>query len=178
VTAALNATWATALATTLADFGLRHAALSPGSRSAPLAIALRREERIEVTVHIDERSAAYFALGAARATGRASAAVCTSGTAAANYLPAIVEADRAMVPFLALTADRPPELRDAGANQTIDQAKLYGERVRWFHDPGTPHEDAMAALVQAAARAWTLAHGPVAGPVHLNLPFREPLVGS
>jgi 2-succinyl-5-enolpyruvyl-6-hydroxy-3-cyclohexene-1-carboxylate synthase len=169
---------AAALIDELARSGLRHACLCPGSRSAPLAYALAAERRITTWVHIDERSAAFFALGLARASGLPALLVCTSGTAAANFLPAIIEARYARVPLLVLTADRPPELRDNGAPQAIDQIHLYGDNVKWFVEVSLP--DAQEATLRyvrtLACRAMATAqHGP-AGPVHLNLPFREPLV--
>ncbi len=129
---------ATALIDELARSGLRHACLCPGSRSAPLAYALAAERRITTWVHVDERSAAFFALGLARSTGLPALLVCTSGTAAANFLPAIVEARYARVPLLVLTADRPPELRDNGAPQAIDQIHLYGHNVKWFVETPLP----------------------------------------
>jgi 2-succinyl-5-enolpyruvyl-6-hydroxy-3-cyclohexene-1-carboxylate synthase len=173
-----NTALASALAEELARCGLRHAVLSPGSRSTPLALALWRQEEIETTVIVDERSAAFFALGAAQASGAPVAILCTSGTAAANFHPAICEADHAGVPLIALTADRPPELREVGAGQAIDQLKLYGSSVRWFCEVGT-HEaddDGLLHYRSTACRAFANARGePRPGPVHLNLPFREPL---
>ncbi len=169
---------ATALIDELARSGLRHACLCPGSRSAPLAYALAAERRITTWVHVDERSAAFFALGLARSTGLPALLVCTSGTAAANFLPAIVEARYARVPLLVLTADRPPELRDNGAPQAIDQIHLYGHNVKWFVETPLPeaHEATLRYTRTLACRAMAEAQGAPAGPVHLNLPFREPLV--
>jgi 2-succinyl-5-enolpyruvyl-6-hydroxy-3-cyclohexene-1-carboxylate synthase len=162
----------------LARCGVRHACTSPGSRSTPLVLALVREPRIASTSHIDERSGAFFALGQAKATGRPVALACTSGTAAANYLPAVVEAYEARVPLLVLTADRPPELRDVGAGQTIDQVKLYGRNAKWFLEvdeaPATPER--LRWMRQLAARAWSTALEGRPGPVHLNFILREPLV--
>ena len=127
---------------------------------------------------LDERSAGFFALGTALATGRPAAVLCTSGSAAANLHPAVVEADEAGVPMIVLTADRPPELRDIGAGQTIDQLKLYGDAVRWFCEVGT-HEaddDGLLHFRSVACRAFAAASGdPRPGPVHLNVPWREPL---
>ena len=135
---------ATALAMVLADelvrCGMTDAVLAPGSRSAPLALALHQHARLRLHVRIDERSASFLALGIAKRSGRPVAVVCTSGTAAANLHPAVVEAHEAGVPLLVLTADRPPELRHTGANQTIDQMKLYGTAVRWSCEVGAPEE--------------------------------------
>jgi 2-succinyl-5-enolpyruvyl-6-hydroxy-3-cyclohexene-1-carboxylate synthase len=173
-----NTALASAFVEELARCGLRHAVLSPGSRSTPLAVALWREPEIEVSVIVDERSAAFFALGAAQASRAPVAILCTSGTAAANLHPAVCEADHSAVPLIALTADRPPELRGIGAGQTIDQLKLYGSSVRWFCEVGT-HEaddDGLLHYRSTACRAVATARGePRPGPVHLNLAWREPL---
>jgi 2-succinyl-5-enolpyruvyl-6-hydroxy-3-cyclohexene-1-carboxylate synthase len=173
-----NTALASAFVEELARGGVRLAAISPGSRSTPLAVALWRQPEIEVSVIVDERSAAFFALGAAQATGTPVAMLCTSGTAAANYHPAICEADESALPLIALTADRPPELRGIGAGQTIDQVKLYGSSVRWFCEVGT-HGAGDTGLLHyrsVACRALAAARGePRPGPVHLNLPWREPL---
>lgn len=162
----------------LALQGLRHACISPGSRSAPLAMALARHPAIDCFVHIDERSGSFFALGLAKRAGMPVVVLCTSGTAATEMHPAVVEAAHTGAPLIVLTADRPPELRDVGANQAIDQARLYGPVVRWFADPGVPGDHARSGEQwrRLAARAWRESQGPPAGPVHLNLPFREPLV--
>jgi 2-succinyl-5-enolpyruvyl-6-hydroxy-3-cyclohexene-1-carboxylate synthase len=158
--------------------GLTDAVLAPGSRSAPLALALAEDERIRVHVHLDERSAAFFALGAAKASGRPALVLSTSGTAAAHFHPAVLEADHARVPLVICTADRPAELRATGAPQTTDQLRLYGPAVRFFADiPADGDAAARAAWRPIAARAWAEAAGPPAGPVHLNVAFREPLVG-
>ena len=173
-----NTALASALVVELARCGVRHASVSPGSRSTPLALALWRQPAIEVEVVLDERSAAFFALGTALASGRPAVSLCTSGSAAAHFHPAITEADEASVPLIALTADRPPELRGIGAGQTIDQLKLYGDAVRWFCDVGT-HDADDAGLLHfrsVACRAYASAIGdPRPGPVHLNVPWREPL---
>jgi 2-succinyl-5-enolpyruvyl-6-hydroxy-3-cyclohexene-1-carboxylate synthase len=173
-----NTALASAMAEELARCGVRRAVVSPGSRSTPLAVALWRQLGIEVTVILDERSAGFFALGTALATGRPAAVLCTSGSAAANLHPAVTEADEASVPLVVLTADRPPELRDIGAGQTIDQLKLYGDAVRWFCEVGT-HEaddDGLLHFRAVACRAYAVAAGdPRPGPVHLNVPWREPL---
>jgi len=162
----------------LARCGLQHACTSPGSRNTPLVLSLTREPRIRTWSHIDERCAAFFALGAAKASGRPVALTCTSGTAGANYLPAVAEAFQARVPLIVLTADRPPELREVGAGQAIDQIKLYGDAVKWFFEVGVDAAgDASLRWIRAlACRAyWTAADGRP-GPVHLNFPLREPLV--
>jgi 2-succinyl-5-enolpyruvyl-6-hydroxy-3-cyclohexene-1-carboxylate synthase len=166
------------MAEELARSGVERAVISPGSRSTPLAVALWREPGIDVSVILDERSAGFFALGTALATGRPAAVLCTSGSAAANLHPAVIEADEAGVPMIVLTADRPPELRDIGAGQTIDQLKLYGDAVRWFCEVGT-HEaddDGLLHFRALACRAYATAVGdPRPGPIHLNVPWREPL---
>jgi 2-succinyl-5-enolpyruvyl-6-hydroxy-3-cyclohexene-1-carboxylate synthase len=173
-----NTALASAFVEELARGGLRRAVVSPGSRSTPLAVALWRQAEIEVDVILDERSAAFFALGAAQATQTPIALLCTSGTAAANYHPAICEADESALPLVVLTADRPPELRGIGAGQTIDQVKLYGSSVRWFCEVGS-HEaddDGLLHYRSVACRALAASRGePRPGPVHLNLPWREPL---
>lgn len=172
----------TAFARTLVDEWVRHgvtdACLAPGSRSAPMALALASDGRVRMHVHLDERSAAFFALGLARATGRPALVLCTSGTAAANLHPAVLEAHHARVPMIVCTADRPPELRDAGAGQTIDQVQLFGGATRWFHQSDVPSDrDGAGATWRAlASRAVAEAVGFPSGPVHLDLPFREPLV--
>ncbi len=187
--------FATVFADELARCGVREVVLAPGSRSTPMAMAFHALDvagRLRLHVRIDERSVAFTALGLAKAGstgpgvagpgGRAPVAiVCTSGTAAANFHPAIIEASESGVPLLVLTADRPPELRGAGANQTIDQVKLYGDAVRWYADPGVPDRRAGAAAAwrSLACQAYALASGVTGtfpGPVHVNLPFREPLV--
>ena len=160
--------------------GMRHAVTSPGSRNAPLALTLAARDELEAVSVLDERSAGFFALGMAKATGRPVVVACTSGTAAANLHPAVIEAHEARVPLIVLTADRPPELREVGAGQSIDQLKLYGDAVRWFvevgnHEPGRETAIHHRAL---ACRAWWTASGERPGPVHLNFPLREPLAPS
>ena len=161
----------------LARAGMTDACTSPGSRSTPLVLALAREPRLRAHSTIDERSSGFFALGAAKASGRPVAITCTSGTAVANLLPAVIEAGEACVPLIVLSADRPPELRGVGAGQTIDQIKIFGDAVRWFFevgDHGAGDEQWIRAL---AARAYAIAGDPRRpGPVHLNWALREPLV--
>ena len=175
--AAVQTWWAAQLAAALADAGVTTCAISPGSRSTPLVAALVAEPRLARVSIIDERAAAFFALGEARATGAPVALVCTSGTAAAHYLPAIVEASLAGVPLIAITADRPPELHDCGASQTIDQTRLYGAFVRGAFELGAPVGDALAfrAMRAKLAQATALARGPHPGPVHVNVPLKKPL---
>jgi 2-succinyl-5-enolpyruvyl-6-hydroxy-3-cyclohexene-1-carboxylate synthase len=173
-----NTALASAFAEELARGGLRLAVISPGSRSTPLAVALWRQPEIEVSVIVDERSAGFFALGAAQASGEPVALLCTSGTALVNYHPAVVEADESGIPLLVLSADRPPELRGIGAGQTIDQIKTFGSSVRWFCEVGTHEADDSGLLHyrSVACRALAAARGETRpGPVHLNLPWREPL---
>jgi 2-succinyl-5-enolpyruvyl-6-hydroxy-3-cyclohexene-1-carboxylate synthase len=176
--------FASVFADELARCGLREVVVAPGSRSTPLAMAfwaLERAGRVRLHVRIDERSASFTALGLAKASRRPVAVLCTSGTAAANFHPAVIEADESAVPLLVLTADRPPELRATGASQTIDQVKLYGSAVRWYAESGVPERrPGMAGYWRSlACRAWANAAGALdalPGPVHLNLPFRDPLV--
>jgi 2-succinyl-5-enolpyruvyl-6-hydroxy-3-cyclohexene-1-carboxylate synthase len=157
--------------------GMRHAVTSPGSRNAPLALTLAAQEGIEAVSVIDERSAGFAALGMAKASGRPVAVTCTSGTAAANLHPAVVEAHEARVPLIVLTADRPPELREVGAGQAIDQIKLYGTAAKWFVEVGTHDPSRQTAIHHRAlaCRAWWTAASGRPGPVHLNFPLREPL---
>jgi 2-succinyl-5-enolpyruvyl-6-hydroxy-3-cyclohexene-1-carboxylate synthase len=158
--------------------GVTHAMVAPGSRSTPMALAMAAERDLHVEVFHDERSAAFAALGAGMATGVPALLLCTSGTAATHFAGAVVEAGLSDVPMLVLTADRPPELRDVGAPQTIDQTKLYGDAVRWFHDPGVASGDTQHTWRSLARHAFARSVGTRRGPVHLNLPFREPLVGA
>ena len=167
-----------AFADELARCGMREACTSPGSRSSPLVLALVREPRLRCFSHVDERCAGFFAVGAAKLSGRPVAITCTSGTATANLAPAVIEAFHARVPLVVLTADRPPELREVGAGQTIDQIELYGSAAKWFFEVGT--HDATPASVRwmrsLACRAYWTALDGRPGPVHLNFALREPLL--
>ncbi|MGH7955512.1 MAG: 2-succinyl-5-enolpyruvyl-6-hydroxy-3-cyclohexene-1-carboxylic-acid synthase [Opitutaceae bacterium] len=173
----LNTLWAGVLVETLARCGIRHAVVSPGSRSTPLVIAFAAHPGIEAIPVLDERSAGFFALGLAKQKLQPVALVCTSGTAAANFFPAIIEARESGVPLLVLTADRPPELRACASGQTIDQQKLYGAYVNFHHELGTPElaESQLRYLRQMTAQAALRTLVPVAGAVHLNVSFRDPL---
>ena len=172
-----NAAFAAALVDEWVRAGVTDAAVAPGSRNAPLTLALVADGRLRVHVHLDERSAAFFALGCARASGRPAVVSCTSGTAPAHLHPAVLEASHGYVPLIVCSADRPPELRDTGAGQTIHQVGLYGDAVRWACDVDAPADrpDVGSWWRSLAARAAAAAAGPPAGPVHLNLAFRDPL---
>ncbi|GER90162.1 hypothetical protein KDW_43240 [Dictyobacter vulcani] len=176
----VNATYAyvQAFVDELQRANVHNVVICPGSRSTPLAIAFASVTTIHSWMHVDERSAAFFALGIAKKLQQPVALICTSGTAAANFLPAIVEARLSHIPLLVITADRPPELRDCGAPQAIDQNRLYGSFVKWFSELALPEAtDAMLRYVRTIAqRAVGMAQAVPAGPVHLNMPFREPLV--
>ena len=171
-----QATFCATLADEWAAAGVRHAVIAPGSRSTPLALALVDHRELTVDVVHDERAAAFCALGIGVATGAPAVLLCTSGSAAANFLPAVVEAGLSAVPMLVVTADRPPELRGVGAPQTIDQLELYGSAVRWFADAPVPDAAAAGSWRPLAREAWAAA--AAGGPAHLNLPFREPLIGT
>lgn len=174
-----NVFWSQLFVETLAHSGLTAVIISPGSRSTPLTLAFHAQPDIDVHLHLDERGAGFFALGMALAADKPVALVCTSGTAVANYLPAIIEAKMSQVPLLVLTADRPHELRHSGANQTIDQVKIYGDQVLWSVDAALPQANASEVAIRnhqtLAARAYATANGLVKGPVHVNFPFRKPL---
>lgn len=173
----LNFAWSQALVAGFVAAGVRHAVLSPGSRSTPLALALLRQPGLACHVVIDERSAAFFALGIAKASRQPVLLLATSGSAAANWLPAVIEASQSGIPLLLVAADRPPELHGCGANQTIDQLELFGRHVRARHALGAPHPEFDAAwLHRLAAQACEEASWPRPGPVHINQPFREPLL--
>lgn len=160
--------------------GLKHVCFVPGSRHTPLILAFARyKDEINIYSHLDERSASFFALGLALALDEPVAMVCTSGTAGANFFPAIIEAHQSRVPLIVLTADRPHELRQSGANQTIDQVKMFGDFVLWFYDAPLPEENppdvALRNLRTLAARTYAKANGIRKGVVHINMPFRKPL---
>jgi 2-succinyl-5-enolpyruvyl-6-hydroxy-3-cyclohexene-1-carboxylate synthase len=178
-----NSLWCSVLVETLFRCGIRHAVCSPGSRCTPLTVAIARHEGIEATPVLDERSAAFFALGLAKQTRRPVVLVCTSGTAGANYFPAVIEAHESGVPLIVITADRPPEMRECASGQTIDQQKLFGPHVAWHHELAVPEPrlELLRYLRQTIAHACERARGAAgagtgyAGPVHLNAPFRDPL---
>src|SRR5215208_6457822 len=172
-----NTALASAFADELARAGVEHACVSPGSRSAPLALALWDAPGMTVWSHVDERCGGFFAIGLAQQTGRPVAILTTSGTAGANLHPAVAEAAEARVPLIVITADRPPELRGRGAGQTIDQLKLYGSAVRWFCELGVARADDAGLLHyrSAAVRAVAESRGHPPGPVHLNVALTEPL---
>ena len=176
---AINRTYAPieAMLDELARCGVEHAVACPGSRNAPILLSLAAESRIRTWSVLDERSAGFLALGIAKTSGRPVVLTCTSGTAAANFLPAIAEARESRVPLIVLTADRPPELRDVGAGQSIDQVKLYGSAAKWFVEVGNlePGRESAVHHRALACRAWATAAGGRPGVVHLNLPLREPL---
>jgi 2-succinyl-5-enolpyruvyl-6-hydroxy-3-cyclohexene-1-carboxylate synthase len=175
----LNLACAWALVDELVAGGVEHACLSPGSRSTPLAVALARHPDVTLHVHLDERSSAFFAVGLARASRRPVAIACTSGTAAAEFLPAVIEASQSRVPIAVLTADRPPRLRGTGANQTIDQPGLYGLYVRASIEMPLPETEGQDSWWRQAAReALDPLLGDPPGPVHINCPFEEPLTPS
>ena len=175
--ATANTLWARSFVDELARHGVRDVVIAPGSRSTPLVLACANDSRFRTRVHLDERSAAFFALGAARASRMPCAVITTSGTATANVFPAVIEAAASEVPLLILTADRPHHLRDADANQAIDQVHLFGAYPRLFQDvaPPTASGAALRHLRVLAGRAVAAALGPPAGPVHLNFPFEKPL---
>lgn len=176
----VQATFCSTLVDQWIRLGVRHAVVAPGSRSTPMALALTERPELHVHVVHDERVAAFTALGLGLSPADGGPALpalllCTSGTAAANFLPAIAEAGLSEIPMIVLTADRPEEVRGIGAPQTIDQIELYGTHVRWFHDPGVPEAATVGEWRRLAASAWSSA---TCGPVQLNLAFREPLVGT
>lgn len=169
--------WAAVFVEELVRAGVKTACVAPGSRSTPLTFALAAHQEMETLIHLDERACGFFALGHAKATGLPVVLVCTSGSAAANFHPAVLEASHGEVPLLVLTADRPPHLRGNGAAQSTDQIHLFGNAVRWFFEVGEPvmADPDLRNLRTLAGRAFGLANGPRPGPVHLNFPFRKPL---
>ena len=173
-----NFFWAQSIVSELVANGLRDVLISPGSRSTPLVLAVENEPRLEAKVVVDERSAAFIALGLAKVKRKPVAMICTSGSALANYFPAVVEADLARIPLIILSADRPPEERDCGSPQTIDQVGIFGRRVRYSLDFPVPSFDerSLSQLRRSVGYAYVTSLWPCAGPVHLNLPFREPLM--
>ena len=158
--------------------GVKHIVISPGSRNAPLTIGFNADPYFKCYSVVDERCAAFFALGIAKAKGKPVVLVCTSGTAAANYYPAIVEANYSRVPLIVLTADRPHELREVGAPQTINQVRIFGEHVKWSAEFPIPDEakETLPYIERHTARAAAISIAAPMGPVHLNIPFREPLL--
>jgi 2-succinyl-5-enolpyruvyl-6-hydroxy-3-cyclohexene-1-carboxylate synthase len=176
--AAVNLRWAMVLVDGLVAAGVGHAVISPGSRSTPLALACLRHPHLRTWIQVDERSAGFFALGLAKAERTPVMLICTSGSAPANWYPAVIEANHGLIPLILLTADRPSELRDCGANQTIDQVRLFGGQVRASHE--LPAAETTVSALQnlgwLAARAVDQSRWPLPGPVHVNVPMREPLV--
>jgi 2-succinyl-5-enolpyruvyl-6-hydroxy-3-cyclohexene-1-carboxylate synthase len=173
----INGRWASALIGGLASAGVAHVVISPGSRSTPLALVSLRHPGLSCRVLLDERVAAFYALGLAKATKMPVALICTSGSAVANWHPAVAEADMGRIPLILLTADRPPELQDCGANQTLAQPGLFGPQLRASHAL-PPAEPSSAWLASFAARAVSQSLWPLPGPVQINVPFREPLIGA
>lgn len=170
-----NTLWASVIAETLHRLGLSTAVICPGSRSTPLTVAFVRHPHIETIPILDERSAAFFALGCAKRLKQPAAIVCTSGTAGANFYPAVIEARESHVPLLLFTADRPPEMRACASGQTIDQQKLFSGFVSWYTEMAVPTADHLAYARQTIIQAWQRSLSPSPGPVHLNCPFRDPL---
>ena len=172
-----NSLWGSVLVETLHRLGVTHAVISPGSRSTPLTIAFAAHPGIESIPVLDERSAAFFALGLAKRHRRPVVLLCTSGTAGANYFPAVIEAQESGVPLLVITADRPPEMRECRSGQTIDQQKLFGSHVNFYHELAVPVPSGpmLRYLRQTLAHAVERTQYPLSGPVHLNAPFRDPL---
>ena len=172
-----NTLWASTIAETLSRCGMEMAVICPGSRSTPLAIAFASHPKLKTIPILDERSAAFFALGRAKKTGKPTALICTSGTAGANFYPAVIEAKESSVPLIILTADRPAELRHCHAGQTIDQVKMYGNLPNWQCELALPEADLgmLRYLRQNTIQAWEQSLFPTPGVVHINLPFRKPL---
>lgn len=171
----INALWGAMGVRVLERLGLSHVVISPGSRSTPLAYAFAESKKIKSTVVLDERSAGFIALGIAKATRRPVALLCTSGTAVANYLPAVIEARLSATPLIVLSADRPPELRDCHSGQTITQPGIFSQYPVWSTEVAVPSVSLLNYWRQVLVDAWQRSQGPLPGPVHLNLPFRDPL---
>jgi 2-succinyl-5-enolpyruvyl-6-hydroxy-3-cyclohexene-1-carboxylate synthase len=173
----VNTLWASVLVETLHRCGVNTAVVCPGSRSTPLTIAFANHPQIDAIPILDERSASFFALGRSKKTRIPTVLVCTSGTAGANFYPAVIEAQQSGAPLLILTADRPPELRHCHAGQTIDQIKLYGNFPNWQGELAIPEASLamLSYLRQTIVQAWQHSLFPTPGVVHLNMPFREPL---
>lgn len=172
---AVNALWGRTIVDQLHSLGVRHACISPGYRNAPVSLAFANHPGFEIHTHIDERSGGFFGLGIGKITGTPAVILCTSGTAAVNFYPSVVEAFYSGTPLIVLTTDRPPELRQIGANQTIDQIKLFGDHVHFFAEVTTPDLQLTGYLRHLLDQAYSQAIGVPAGPVHLNIPLREPL---
>ncbi len=179
-TARANCAWGYAVAKTLFELGVRHVVFSPGSRSTPLVLGCENQNGLRTIPILDERTAAFFALGLGKRTGRPTALICTSGSAPTHWFPAVTEADHSGAPLLLLSADRPPELQDCGAGQTIDQTELFGSFARVFHQIplADESESSLKELTEIIVRAHSETIGRNPGPVHLNFPFREPLVSE
>ena len=177
-TGSLNYLWSLSIIHAYASAGVQHAVISPGSRSTPITLACDRHADITTWVQVDERSAAFFALGLAINSRQPVILVCTSGSAVANWLPAVVEANYSQVPLLLLSADRPEELQNCGANQTIDQQHLFGSHARAFYAVSEPAETLLNGqyLQKMISESLVQLQKPMKGPVHLNIPLREPLL--
>ncbi|HUX59756.1 MAG TPA: 2-succinyl-5-enolpyruvyl-6-hydroxy-3-cyclohexene-1-carboxylic-acid synthase, partial [Ignavibacteriaceae bacterium] len=171
-----NILWSETFVRELVSCGVKYASLSPGSRNTPLTLAFAQNKKIKSFVHVDERSSGFFALGIAKATNSPVAIVCTSGTATAELYPAIIEAYQQRIPLIVCTADRPPELRGRGANQTINQNNLYKNHIRWFYDAGLPEMtiERISKLKEETNKAFHKCLFSAKGPVHINFPFKKP----
>lgn len=173
----INTLWSSIIVETLAKLGLKDAVISPGSRSTPLTLAFAQNNLINSIPILDERSASFFALGLSKKNKIPTVLVCTSGTAGANFYPAIIEAKYSNIPLIILTADRPPELRNCHAGQTINQVNLYGNYPNWYTELSLPSIDLerLFYLRQNIVYSWEKSYFPCGGIVHINIPFREPL---
>jgi 2-succinyl-5-enolpyruvyl-6-hydroxy-3-cyclohexene-1-carboxylate synthase len=179
-TARANSAWGCVVAKSLLELGVEQVVFSPGSRSTPLVLGCENQDGLQTIPILDERTAAFFALGLSKRTGKPTALICTSGSAPTHWFPAIVEADHSGTPLLLLSADRPPELQDCGAGQTINQVKLFGQFTRAFHQIPLPDESEMSlqGMREVIVHAYSEAMERNPGPVHLNFPFREPLISE